>query len=190
MEESKQQISANEPSYWTSVAIAGLLFGIILFAINLIASYATINSEPTGSMFSPIQLIGTLACLFGAFGGMLATWHYAREYEVPIKLGRGALIGFLVGVVITIINILLSQIWSIVDPDMTQQIIDSTVANIEAMEMPEQQKQQTIDMTVDMLRSQESVSSQLLWGIPLNGILNLITGMIGAKIFGKKEEQI
>lgn len=188
MEESQQQTSNNVPSYWTSVGISGVLFGIILFAISLIAGYATINSDPTGSMFSPTQLIGTLACLFGAFGGMLATWHYAREFDVSITLGKGALIGFLVGVVITMVNVLLSQVWSVVDPDMTQQIIESSVANIEAADMPEQQKQQMIDMTVQTIRSQESITSQLLWGIPMYGILNLITGMIGAKIFGKKEE--
>lgn len=190
MEESPQQKSNNTFSYWTSVGIAGLLFGIILFAISLIANYATINSEPTGSFFNPVQLVGTLACLIGSFGGMLAAWHFAKEYDVSIKLGKGALIGFLTGVAITIINILLSQIWSIIDPDMMQQLIDSSVANVEAMDMPEQQKQQTIDMTVDMLRSQKNISTQLLWGIPMYGILNLITGMIGAKIFGKKDEQI
>ena len=140
-------------------------------------------------MFRPTDLIGTIACLFAAFGGMLATWHYAREYDAVIKLGRGALIGFLTGLVVTLISILLNQIWTVIDPDMTQQMVESAVANIEAMDVPDEQKQMSIDMTVDMIRSQENIGTQLLWGIPMYGILNLITGMIGAKLFGKEEQE-
>ncbi|SHE98002.1 Protein of unknown function [Fodinibius roseus] len=176
------------PSYWMAVTTAGLIFGIIVFVLSLITSYATINSEPTGSFFSPSQFIGVFACLAGAFGGMLATWHYAREYDnIPIKLGKGALIGFLTGVCITIVSVALSQVWQFVDPDMTQKIIDSTIANMEAMDMPDAQKQQMIDVTVEGIRSNNSMGMQLLWGVPINGILNLITGMIGAKIFGQQE---
>jgi len=187
--EDLEQKSSDNPSYWASVIISGVIFGIILFAIGLIAGYATINSEPTGAIFTPSQLIGTVACLFGAFGGMLATWHYAKEHDIAIQLGKGALIGFLTGVIITFINILLTKGWAFIDPDMTQKVIDSTVANVEAMEMPAEQKQMTIDMTVESLRSGQSIWSQLLWGIPMYGILNLITGVIGAKIFGNKEDE-
>lgn len=177
-----------DPSYWMSVTTAGLIFGIIAFVLSLITSYAVINSEPTGSFFSPSQFIGVFACLVGAFGGMLATWHYAREYDdISIKLGKGALIGFLTGVCITIVSVVLSQVWQFVDPDMTQKMIDSTIANMEAMDMPDAQKQQMIDATVEGIRSNNSIGMQLLWGLPINGILNLITGMIGAKIFGQRE---
>lgn len=188
MEESQQTFN-DTPSYWNSVTIAGVLFGIVLFILSLVVGYATINSEPTGSMLSPTQLLGILPCLLGAFGGMLATWHYAKEYNVVIKLGKGALIGFLTGVVITIISSLLSQGWTFIDPDMTQKMIDSTVANIEAMEIPAEQKQKTIDMTVNSMRDRNNIGTQLLWGIPMFGILNLLTGMIGAKIFGKEEKK-
>lgn len=188
MQEPQQQSYENEePSYWTSVGVAGSIFGIITFALSLISIYATINSEPSGSLFSPIQLLGFLTCLIGAFGGMLAVWHYTNEYNVTVTLGRGALIGFLTGVCITIISVLLSQLWQFVDPDMTQRMIDSTVANFEAMDMPEEQRRQLIDSSVESMRGQNNLVSQLLWGIPLYGILNLLTGMIGAKVFGKKE---
>jgi uncharacterized membrane protein YidH (DUF202 family) len=185
--EQLQPVQSSNASYWTSVTVASFLFGIITFAISLLSNYAMINSEPTGSPFSPIQLIGILACLFGAFGGMLATWHYAKEYEVSIKLGKGALIGFLTGVGITIVTIILSQIWQIIDPDMVENMVDSTVASLEAMDLPSGQKQTLIDSTVQGIKSQQSIGTQLLWGIPINGILNLLTGMIGAKIFGKEE---
>ncbi|HEX6981129.1 MAG TPA: DUF4199 domain-containing protein [Balneolaceae bacterium] len=187
MQESQQTLENEQPSYWTSVGVAGLIFGIITFALSLISIYAAINAEPTGSPFSATSLLGIVVCLVAAFGGMLATWHYANEYNAPLTLGRGALIGLLTGVCITIVTIILSQIWQFIDPDMVQQWIDATVANFEAMDLPEEQKQQIIDSTVESMRDQYNIFRQLWVGILMYGILNLLTGMIGAKIFGKKE---
>ncbi len=189
MEESNQPLQNNsQPSYWTSVIISGVIFGIVAFVLSLISSYAMINAEPSGSFFSPVQLIGVLVCLISAFGGMLAAWHYINEYDIAIKLGKGALIGFLTGVCITVVTVILGQLWQVIDPDMMQKLIDSTIENMEAMDMAEGQKQQIIDSTVDKMRSQQNIGTQLLWGIPMYGILNLITGIIGAKIFSKDEE--
>ena len=179
----------DSPSYWNSVVFASVIFGIVAFVISLITIYATINSEPTGSFFAPSQLIGIFACLFGAFGGMVATWHYAKEYDVVIKLGRGALIGLFTGFGITLVSTVFNEIWALVDPDLTQQMIESTVANMEAMDLPEQQKQQMIDSTVQSMRSQDNIGTQLLYGLPMYGILNLLTGMLGAKVFGKDEDE-
>lgn len=186
MEESQQQTYNNEPSYWNSVAIGGVIFGGIVFALYLVAAYATINSEPSGSLFSPTQLIGVLGCLFGAFGGMLAIWHYAGNYNISVTLGRGSLIGFLTGIAIAVVYVILTELWTFVDPDMTQQVVESTIANLEQSDLPEQQKQQFIDLTAGS-REGEGIGSQLLSNIPLYGILNLITGMIGAKVFGQNE---
>jgi hypothetical protein len=186
MQESHQTLENEQPSYWASVGVAGLIFGIVASAIGLVAAYAIINSEPTGG-FSFTSLIGILGCLVAAFGGMLATWHYANEYDASITLGQGALIGLLTGFAITIVSIILGQIWDLIDPDMLQQMIDASVANLEAMDMPEEQKQQFIDSTVEGMRKQGSIIYQLWTGALAYGILNLITGMIGAKIFGKEE---
>ncbi|PAU92964.1 hypothetical protein CK503_13640 [Aliifodinibius salipaludis] len=177
----------NQPSYWTSVGIAGVIFGIIVFALSLVTSYAMINSEPSGSLFSPVQLLGIFVCLVGAFGGMLATWHYANEYNISIKLGKGALIGLFTGICITVVYIVFNQIWQFIDPDMTQKAIDSVIANFEASDLPDAQKQQMIDSTVQSMRGQNSIGTQLLYNLPMYGILNVFTGMIGAKVFGKQE---
>ncbi|WP_445666747.1 DUF4199 domain-containing protein [Fodinibius sp. AD559] len=178
----------NQPSYWTSVGIAGVILGIIVFALSLVTSYAMINSEPTGSLFSPVQIsLWVLVCLVGAFGGMLAVWHYANEYDVSLKLGKGALIGLFTGIAITVVMVLLNQFWQVIDPDMTQKAIDSVIANFEAADLPDAQKQQMIDSTVQSMRNQNSIGTQLLYNLPMYGILNVLTGMIGAKVFGKQE---
>ncbi|MFH5831795.1 DUF4199 family protein [Halalkalibaculum sp. DA3122] len=184
------QQSSEAPAYWNSVGIASVLFGIVAFVLSLVTVYVTINAEPTGSFFSPSQLISLVGCLVGAFGGMVAVWHYTREHDIAVKLGKGALVGFLTGVGITLVSAVLNQLWLVVDPDMTQKMIESTVANFEAMDLPEEQKQQMIDSTVEAMRGQHNIGSQILWGIPMYGILNLITGMIGAKAFGKEEDKL
>ncbi|MDX1671792.1 MAG: DUF4199 domain-containing protein [Balneolaceae bacterium] len=185
MDEMNQQDTTGSvgPNYWMSVGIASLIFGLVIFVIGLISTYLTINSEPSGSLFSPVYLIGMLNCLIGAFGGMVGVWHYTKEHSISIQLGRGALIGFLIGVGLVVISAVLNQLWLVVDPDMTQNLIDSMIANVEAMDLPEEQRQAMMDQMVESARSQQQIGSQLLWGIPIFGILNLITGMIGAKVF-------
>lgn len=188
-QQTQPQVNGSEPSYWPSVGIAALIFGIIAFAVYMISSYVTIQSEPTGSMFGPSMFIGIFGCLIGAFAGFTAIWHYTREYDAALTLGKGALMGFLAGVGMTVITALLTQAWLIVDPDLTQKLIDSTVANLEQMSnFPAENRQQMIDQAVDNTRSSMSFFGQLLWGIPISGILNLLSGMIGVKVFGKKEE--
>lgn len=185
--------STEQPSYWTSISIASVLFGIFTFVISLITTYTMINAEPSGAILSTSRVVGMLGwlfgCLVGAMGGLLAVWHFAKEYDVPVKLGKGALIGFLTGIGMAVVTVILGQTWHLFDPDMTQKLIDSTIANLEAMDMPADQKQQIIDSTAQSIRGNQGIGSQLMWGIPLYGILNLLTGMIGAKVFGKEEEE-
>ncbi len=187
MEQSEQVINTNA-SYWPSVGIAALIFSLLTSTLQLITGYIQINSEPSGSMFSPAMFSGIAICLIGAFGGMVAVWHYAREYQVTMKLGKGALIGFLTGVVMLLIGIALNKIWLLIDPEFTQKLMDSTMANFEAMDVPENQKQQMMDGAAQQFENNQSIVTQLIWGIPMFGILNLLTGMLGVSLFAREKE--
>lgn len=192
--EQSEQVTNTNPGYWPSVGIAALIFGFIYFIISLIGGYMTINAEPTGSMFGSISqaVTGVAGCLIAAFGGMLAVWHYSRTYGITLKMGKGALIGLYVGIGIAVIMTLLSQIWELIDPSYTNRLMESMIANYEAIEgMPEAQRQQVIDGVYSQFQE-----SSTLWGIikgmlfvavPV-GILNLLTGMLGVSMFAREKE--
>jgi disulfide bond formation protein DsbB len=184
--EQTTQHNVTEPSYWASIGIAAVIFSLLTTVLQLISGYMQINAEPTGSLFSPTMLFGVVVCLIGAFGGMVAVWHYANEYQITMKLGKGALIGFLTGVGIVLIGIVLNKLWLLVDPDMQQKMMESTIANFEAMDMPEETKQQMIDQAAS--QANPSIGMQLLYGIPIFGILNLLTGMLGVSLFARNKE--
>jgi len=76
----------------------------------------------------------------------------------------------------------------LIDPDYTEKLIEATVANVEAMDLPQNAKDDMVDSMVEGVRSSQSVLQQIFWGIPVTGLLNLITGMIGTKLFANKEE--
>lgn len=176
-----------QPSYWNSVIIASLVTALIVTALSLIGGYMTIGSEPSGSMFSPMMLWGTIGCLVGgAIGGVLATWHYAKEYNATYKIGKGALIGLFVGVGTTIFSVIFGQLWNLIDPSYTQAVMDWNIQNAEAMQVPEEAKQQMIDGMAD-----PNSLKGILWGalsIFIGvGIVNVISGMIGAKVFASEE---
>lgn len=172
-----------------SAGIVGLIFSIITFAIGLAVGYYEISSEPSGAIFSPSMLSGTVICLVSLLAGALAVWHFVKEVNPYIKLGQGAALGFLTGAVIVILSAVYSELWSFIDPDYTEKLVEATIANIEAMEMPEQQRDQMVDGMASSIRDQNSIASQLLWGIPITGLINLLSGMVGVKIFAKKEDQ-
>lgn len=172
-----------------SALLVGLIFSIITFAISLAVGYYEIGSEPTGSMLSPSMISGTLICLISILAGALAVWHFTKEVNPYIKLGQGAALGFITGAVMVLLTALFGELWSFIDPEYTEKLVEATIANVEAMDMPDAQKQPMIDNMASSVRQQSSFMSQLLWGIPISGLLNLLTGMIGVKIFAKKEDQ-
>lgn len=172
-----------------SAILVGLIFSIVTFAIGLAVGYSQISSEPSGAIFSPTMISGTVICLISILGGLLAVWHFAKEVNPYIRLGQGAALGFLTGAIMVILTAIYGEIWSFIDPEYADKLVEATIANVEAMDMPDAQKQPMIDSMASSVRQQTSFLGQILWGIPINGILNLLTGMIGVKIFAKKENQ-
>lgn len=172
-----------------SATLVGFIFSIITFAVGLAAGYYQISSEPSGSIISPSFLSGTVICLISIMGGLLAVWHFVKEANPFIKLGQGAALGFITGGVMVIMTAVYGEIWSFIDPQYTDKLVEATIASVEAMDLPDAQKQPMIDSMASSVRQQTSFVSQIVWGIPITGILNLLTGMIGVKIFAKKENQ-
>lgn len=175
--------------YLPSAGIVGAIFSVVTFAIGLAIGYQQISSEPSGSLLSPTMMGGVIICLITCFAGALAVWHFTKEVTPFIKLGQGAALGFMTGAVIVILTAVLNEIWNYIDPDYIEKLVEATIANIEAMDLPSGQKEQMIDGMAESVRSQQSFGAQILWGIPMYGILNLLSAMIGVKIFAKKEDQ-
>lgn len=177
-----------QPSYWPSVMIGALIIGLVMSVLGIISQYMTISSEPVGSSFTLAQGLGTFSCLVGAIGGFFATRHYALENEITFPIGKGALIGFLTGVVGTVISTIIGLIWQfVVDPELNQAVYDWSVRNLEAQNLPAEQ----FEMALNFIPEPGSMST-LLWGLGIGivvlGILNLVSGIIGAKVFAKEEE--
>jgi len=178
----------SQPSYWPSVMIGALIIGLIMSVLGIVSQYMTIGSEPTGSAFSLAQGVGTLACLIAAIGGIISTRHYAKENEITFPIGKGALIGFMTGLVGVLISTVISLIWQyVIDPELNQAVYDWSIRNLEAMNLPAEQ----LEMQMNFIPEPGAMSS-LLWavgiGIVAVGILNLISGIIGAKIFAAEED--
>lgn len=173
--------------YLPSSSIVGVIFGLVTFVIGLFFIYQQINSEPSTSIMG--MILGSVSmmfvCLIAACGGLVAVWHFTKEVTASLKLGQGAVIGFLTGAVIAVVSVLLSEIWStLIDPEMMRNYAESMMANFEAMDMP----QSTLDDMVESIEEGDSMFRQLFLNIPLYGVLNLLTALIGVKIFADKPE--
>ncbi|MEQ9266494.1 MAG: DUF4199 family protein [Balneolaceae bacterium] len=185
--ESEYEESGSD-SYWASVIFGALVIGLIMSIMGLLSQYITISNEPTGASFGIGQAIGTLACLVGAIGGILSTRHYANNVDDTFTIGKGALIGFLTGVVGVLLSTIVTFIWLyIVDTGLTQTFYEWQIANVEAQNLPDAQMEMAISFIPDP-NSTSAIMMQVGIGLVVVGILNAISGMIGTKIFAKDED--
>lgn len=172
-----------------SAALVGAIFGVVSFVIGLYFGYQQINSEPSGSLFSPMLFSGVVICLITSFAGLVAVWHFAKEVSPSLSMGQGAALGFMAGAVIAIVSVLLNEVWvTLVDPEYTEKMIESSIAAIEMLDLPESTKDDMIDAIEESMEQGASLGRQLFIGVPVNGLLNLITALIGVKIFAEKKE--
>ncbi len=185
--EKKDQIYSFS-DYWPSIGIVGAIFSLITFVGGLFFGYQQINSEPTGSFFSPFMISSGVICLITSIAGLIAVWHFTKEVSPSLKLGQGAVIGFLTGAVIVVVSVLLSELWVLlIDPEYNEKMLESMIANFEAMDMPQSTKDDMIDAMAESMESQQSLLRQIFIGVPITGIINLITALIGVAIFAEKK---
>lgn len=189
MEEVNENKTFSFNNYWPSVAIVGAIFSLVSFVIGLYFGYQQINSEPSGSFISPVMISSGVICLATAFAGLLAVWHYTKEVSPVMKLGQGALVGFLTGAAIVLFSTILNELWLLIDPEYTEKLIEATIANVEAMDLPSDAKNDMVDAMAESMQGQ-SFFKQLFVGIPVPGLLNMGTAMIGVKLFAQKEDDI
>lgn len=175
-------------SYWASVIFGALIIGLIMSIMGLFSQYLTISNEPTGANFGIGPAVGTLACLVGAIGGILSTRHYANNVNDTFTIGKGALIGFLTGVVGVLLSTLVTFIWIyIIDTGLPQTFYDWQITNIEAQNLTDAQAEMFISRIPEP-GSTTAMMFQVGIGLVVVGILNAISGMIGTKIFAKDED--
>lgn len=177
-----EQIPSKNPNYWPSVAIAGLATAVIYSGMGLLSGYLTLGGSATAG-----QITGVLTCLIGAVGGFIVNWHYANEYDITYKIGKGALLGFLTAVAAVVFGTLVSLIWTnLIDPGLNQALYDVQIETLEQQGMSQEQ----IDMAMSFTPKPGSTGyllTQVGMGLVGLGIFNAISGLIGAKIFASEE---
>ena len=169
------------PSYWNAVITAGLITGTILTVIQLTTSYMTI----AGSSATGMAIIG---CLIASIAGIISNWMYAKGYDLTYPIGKGALLGVFSGIITSIVTFSLSLFWTkVIDTGMNEAIIEATLKSFEDQGL----SQEEIDMAQSFIPDPNSLVGLIitfLLALAMYVVINLISGIISAKIFAKEEE--
>lgn len=183
---------SQDKSYWNAAGTAGAVFGFIIFLITIIGGYMTIHSEPSGSFFNATYIASAIGCLVGLFGGVLGVKLYINEHGPELKIGRGAVIGLFTGIFIALVSTVLSLIWPVIDGSYIENLQNAMIASIEASDLiPDAQKNEVIDATYAQYQdyfSPGNILSQLGMGAVMFGLLNVISGLLAAKVMGHRPE--
>ena len=169
------------PSYWNAVITAGLITGTILTVIQLTTSYMTIAGSSTTGM----AIIG---CLIASIAGIISNWMYAKGYDLTYPIGKGALLGVFSGIITSIVTFSLQLFWTkVIDTGMNEAIIEATLKSFEDQGL----SQEEIDMAQSFFPDPNSLVGLIitfLLALAMYVVINLISGIISAKIFAKEEE--
>jgi hypothetical protein len=169
------------PSYWNAVITAGLITGTILTVIQLTTSYMTI----AGSSATGMAIIG---CLIASIAGIISNWMYAKGYDLTYPIGKGALLGVFSGIITSIVTFSLQLFWTkVIDTGMNEAIIEATLKSFEDQGL----SQEEIDMAQSFFPDPNSLVGLIitfLSALAMYVVINLISGIISAKIFAKEEE--
>jgi hypothetical protein len=178
------------PTYWNSVLIGALTVALITGGLGILLMYYVAGAEPSMTVMVISGLTLPLTCLFGLVGGIISTRHYAKTYDITFTIGQGALIGLLTGAIAAIFATVISQLWMMIDPALMENFYDNMIYSMEQIGMPQAQLNETID-NMQQTREQQQSFGGIALGLLINavvlGIVNAITGMIGAKIFASEE---
>jgi hypothetical protein len=182
---------ANE-SYMPFALRFAMIFAIIAFVGNLVVAYTVTSMQPSMMMMFIPSIASVVLCLVAAVAGLLVVRGYIKATDLRVPVGKGAVMGLVTGVLIAIISGVLGILWDFVDPNMTKNMMSSMMGAIDSIpEMNEAARQQAMDQ---MMANDPSKWSVRLMGLGIGtvmfGIINLISGMIGAAIFSKKEETL
>ncbi len=187
------EINQQKPSFIRQAVIVGLIFAAILFFLEVTTGMLLIYSSPATGMMVVSLFSMAVGCLVAAFAGLFGTRMYVREFNVPMTFGDGAKIGLVTGLVVALGNTFLDLIWLVINPGFQENVLDASIESIEAMQIPEEQKDQMIDSLY--AETQDATTAS---GIALNlvglmfmfGILNTLTGMLGVRFFAKQPGEI
>ncbi|MGM0506807.1 MAG: DUF4199 domain-containing protein [Bacteroidota bacterium] len=169
---------------WPVLLQAGALIGLLSFTLNLVFGYLQITSEPSGSLLLPLTG-GIGVFLITCTGGFLTIRQLGTAMDLVLSRGRAALIGFLTGAVIVTTSALLNELWYLLDPDYTDKLVRSMVETVKQMDLPDNSRQ---DMMDQMAAGVDRVPlwTQIFYGTPVTGLLNLVSALIGMRWYVKK----
>ena len=181
-----------KPNYWPSVIQAAIIVAVATTVVGLGLLYYVAGSEPSMGIMMISGLTLPITCLIGLIGGILATRSYAKAFDITFPIGTGAQIGLFTGIVAAVIGGIIGQVWNIVDPTLMERFADTMIGAFEMNDqISESQKDEIINNMEEGFAEQSSLGG-ILKGIAIQagllGFVNLLSGMIGAKIFASEEE--
>ena len=180
MEQHQKQI------FYKSAFVAGTAFGTLNFVLNIINGYLTLGLDPNANPVLNISTYGPIfICLISLGGGLVGTWLYAKNCDLPLKVGQGAGLGAVTGFAMVIVALVLDLIWSVINPEFYDNIFKHMITIIENSEMPREQQQMFTDQLYTSTKSKFSLSSIFfnILGGSFMALLNALTGMLGVKLY-------
>ena len=189
-----QEFQHQSPSFLRQAAIAGGIFAVIVFLLEVLGGFMVINSDRGGGVLLITLFSSAIGCLIAAFAGMVGVRMFVKEHALPMSLGEGAKIGLVTGLIVAVVNAVLDLMWVGINPGFQSELLEASIEHVEAIgQLADEDRQQIIDMLYAETQDQLSVANfamGLAWGAIILGLLNTLTGTLGAKFFADQPDSL
>lgn len=173
----------NSPSFLKNALLVGGLVGVVAGLISIYSSHSIINSEFDGNGMPPGTYTSLVTCLIGALAGLLSV-KLQSIIQIEMTMGRGALIGLVAGITVAILSGLTNQLWQLLNPQFAEELVQAMMANYERIPgFSAQMADEIAASTLESMTTTKGILQSIGLGALLYGILNALSGMIGAKLF-------
>jgi hypothetical protein len=156
----------NMENTWKPAVIGGVLLGVL----------------------SSLPLVNCACCFWIIGGGFLAAYLYVRESPLVVTLGQGVILGFLAGVVGTVVVALFSIPLILMSPEGTQEIAKQIQ---QVMDQIPGFPAESRESVTELISNEGSLKIVFIVSIfiqlAVNCLLAMLGGALGVAIFEKRK---
>lgn len=134
-----------------------------------------------------VNLLNVCCCAWAIIGGVIAAFLYIKKSPVPARIGDGAILGALAGVIGSIIYCIVGIPLSIVMGDTFNAMVVKLLANINPAQAEEMRRQLELAQNMPLSARLPSLLFGAFISFVLLTIFSVIGGLIGTAIFEKRK---
>lgn len=134
-----------------------------------------------------VNILNVCCCAWAIIGGIIAAYLYIKKSATPVRIGDGAVLGAISGVIGSIIYCIVGIPLSLVMGDTLNAMVVKLLTNINPAQAEEMRRQLELAQNMPLAARLPSLLFGALISFVLLTLFSVIGGLIGTALFEKRK---